>query len=293
MSKAFRAILVIALFGTLFGIFSLVKKQLTEPPTSTLNEDHAASIPPLVYSCIGGKTIKATFKESSVTLLLSDGRIMDLPQTLSASGIRYEDAGLVFVSKGSAAFVEENGVSTYIDCIAGVKESMGDKTLFVDTGKTFQFLYTKPLTLSSGPLGYSTEWAVNTSALGLVLAKLSLPKEVQPKTNFSEATLTVGTSSDEKAIATCIKPTNGEALDTTVMINKIPFTVLTLDDAGAGNFYKTKTYRTVRDNQCYAITYTIHSTNSGAYSPDQGIGLFDEEKIKGILENVVNSFSFL
>ena len=61
-----------------------------------------------------------------VVLTLSDGKKLDLPQTLSGSGIRYANAdkSFVFWSKGDTAFVEEGPkqTQTYSDCV-GQKKS--------------------------------------------------------------------------------------------------------------------------------------------------------------------------
>ncbi|MBX9944566.1 MAG: MliC family protein [Reyranella sp.] len=88
------------------------------------------------YACDGGKTIVAQYFDGQatvapggmplpggrVTLELSDGRRLNLPQTISGSGIRYANAGetIVFWSKGDTAFVEEgpSRTVTYKDCIA-------------------------------------------------------------------------------------------------------------------------------------------------------------------------------
>ena len=50
------------------------------------------------YYCEEG-TIHATFATSSVALSFSDGRTMNLPQTISASGARYEADRLFFGMK--------------------------------------------------------------------------------------------------------------------------------------------------------------------------------------------------
>lgn len=62
---------------------------------------------------------------------------------------------------------------------------------------------------------------------------------------------------------------------------------------GAGNYYETTSYRTVYNDECYAIEYTIHSTNIDNYSPDQGITKFDKEKITSILDAMVQSFNLI
>lgn len=86
------------------------------------------------YACQQNKTIVAQYFNGPpstapngqpipggrVDLALSDGRKLRLPQTLSASGIRYADPAetLVFWSKGGTAFVEEGKTTTYTDCLA-------------------------------------------------------------------------------------------------------------------------------------------------------------------------------
>ena len=77
-----------------------------------------------------------------------------------------------------------------------------------------------------------------------------------------------------------------------VSLHGMDYTKLTVSDAGAGNFYDVTSYRMIKDSQCYALEYTIHSTNIGNYSPDQGITEFDKTKIQTILESIVKSFSF-
>ena len=57
-----------------------------------------------------------------VDLVLGDGRRLELPQTVSGSGIRYADKGesVVFWSKGETAFLEEgpSQAVTYKGCVA-------------------------------------------------------------------------------------------------------------------------------------------------------------------------------
>jgi len=71
------------------------------------------------YACAEGKGIIAIYEEESVSLKLSDGRDLTLPQVISASGIRYanEDESFIFWSKGETAFVVEDEVTTYAECV--------------------------------------------------------------------------------------------------------------------------------------------------------------------------------
>lgn len=92
------------------------------------------SVATATYVCDSGKTITASFYKGtepppaapgepptptgSVALTLSDGRSMTLPQTLSASGVRYANAdeSFVFWNKGNSAFIVEGDATTYDGC---------------------------------------------------------------------------------------------------------------------------------------------------------------------------------
>ena len=72
------------------------------------------------FKCQGGKSIEATFYANSVSLKLSDGRSLTVPQAMSASGARHanKDETIVFWNKGDTAFVTEgkDGKETYSGC---------------------------------------------------------------------------------------------------------------------------------------------------------------------------------
>lgn len=250
------------------------------------------------FLCRDGKTMDASFTSDAVTLTLSDTRALVLPQVMSGSGIRYEKDDIAFVSKGSNAFLEEKGEQTYVDCVATASPSTVDRNglkQFSDSGGTFAFSYPASVTVSGGDIGYTQNWMVNATSSGVILAKAALSKTFQPKTNFSEATFMVGTSPDPSAVATCLtyNPSGGPSTASTKQtINGTTYTVFHSNDAGAGNRYDTTSYRVVRNNQCYAIEYTIHSTNIGNYSPDQGIKEFDAAAVMGVMDGIVKSFRF-
>ena len=76
-----------------------------------------------LFVCERGKTVRAAFTngpQSHVTLSLSDGRKLGLPQVIAASGARYAngDESFVFWNKGNTAFIEESGKLTFAGCIA-------------------------------------------------------------------------------------------------------------------------------------------------------------------------------
>jgi len=157
-------------------------------------------------------------------------------------------------------------------------EVSSTNSTYVDNAKTFSFSYPKIFIATTTPDA---------------LVEVDIPRTYMPKTNFSEAKFAVLDSNNSVIVSTCLTATNGETLAGTVNINGVTFTKMTLGDAGAGNFYDVTSYRTVRNNTCYALESVIHSTNIGNYSPDQGITEFDKTQIQGILDTIAQSFKFL
>ncbi len=250
------------------------------------------------YLCRDGKTIEAVFTETNVTLTLSDTRAFVLPQAVSGSGVRYEKDGVAFLGKGNNAFLQEDGTTTYEDCVATASPATttaDGRQQFTDSAGTFSFTYPDTVTVSGGGVGFTQGWMVNATSSGLVLAKAVLGESFQPDTNFSEATFTVGTSPDPSAVASCLthNPSGGPAVAPTMQtVNGTAYTVLHSSDAGAGNRYDTTSYRTVRDGQCYAVEYTVHYTALENYPAERGITAFDEDAVQSVMESIVQSVRF-
>jgi hypothetical protein len=122
-----------------------------------------------IKSQLASTTPAPAFTDSQATLVLSDGRMLVLPQVVSGSGTRYEKGAIAFVGKGSNAFLTENGATTYENCIAGATSGgmtgdtgAGTKT-FTDSSKTFSFAYPSMFSVTGGGVGYSTDWSSGTS----------------------------------------------------------------------------------------------------------------------------------
>ena len=303
---ALGIIILAILAAALVYFLSILKAEApTTTATSTPSSAASSATPNVTFSCDTGSMV-ATFASSTLMLSLSDGRTFTLPQVESGSGIRYETGAgtsndVAFESEGSNASLMENGKTTYANCVAGTttttgttgSESSGMKT-FTDQSNTFTFSYPSTVTISGGGVGYTQDWMVNATTSGLILAKATLPASVEPKTNFQGATLTVGTSADPNALAQCTtySESGGELQKSQVTINGVTYEKFVTSDAGAGNFYNTTSYRTLRNNQCYAIEYTVHTTNIDNYSPDQGITAYDPSKVDTVLDAIVESFKF-
>jgi membrane-bound inhibitor of C-type lysozyme len=98
---------------------STAKAASKSTPAATSKAATATATPVVVrYLCDEGKTFEARVfpVPAQRAIVLVNGRTYDMPQTISASGIRYSDGNLVFHSKGSDAFIEEGGVMTYTNC---------------------------------------------------------------------------------------------------------------------------------------------------------------------------------
>lgn len=127
MKKNFIFISLTIIVLVILGIWYINNKDVFSPQALTF-------ISEVNYICDDSKTIKASFYEGkyipvepgeppiptgSVEIILSDGKSFNLPQTISASGVRYanNDESLIFWSKGDSAFILENNEETYANCI--------------------------------------------------------------------------------------------------------------------------------------------------------------------------------
>jgi hypothetical protein len=165
-----------------------------------------------------------------------------------------------------------------------------DESIGTFSDNDFSFQYKKDLIAKD--YNETSSWRGNTQTEGEFHVGILIPSSVQPNTNFREAKFTVGLSSDSVALTECLIPTNGERAKGEVTINGVVFKKITLTDAGAGNYYDTTSYRAVHNEECYAVEYTIHSTNLRNYSPDQNIQEFDTPFIVQTLESMAQSFKF-
>jgi hypothetical protein len=142
----------------------------------------------------------------------------------------------------------------------------------------------------------STEWRLNSNQNpGILSFTLMVPKAFEPQTNFADAKLTVGESANVKAVADCMTPDQSGTPGTltTKPINGITFTVFTSNGAGAGNLYDTTSYRALHNNICYAVEYTVHSTQIANYPAEYNLKPFDEAKVKDVLDRIVGTFKFI
>ncbi len=108
----------VVVFAAAFAVgmkYSSTKNQ-PMPASAKLNPNDPAFT---VYECSDDKSIWAAYKDKEVSLSLSDGSNVFLPQATSASGARFanDDESIVFWEKGGLAFLQQDGETTYEDCV--------------------------------------------------------------------------------------------------------------------------------------------------------------------------------
>ena len=203
-----------------------------------------------------------------------------------------EGFGDVKMVDGKEVFVDTNNIN-YDQKLTFVK-SKDCAENFSDSNNIFTFDYNPYFKAYEGQNILDLDWRQNTTKKGVLLASVVIPKTYMPNTNFSSARFTIGRSTDANEIKNCMtSATNGEKKGEATTISGYDFVKFSLDDAGAGNFYETTSYRGIVDGDCYAIEYTIHSTNIGNYSPSQGIIEFDKSVIQNEIGKIIKSFKFL
>jgi len=132
-------------------------------------------------------------------------------------------------------------------------------------------------------------WRYNSAFPGTRIFTLTLPKSFQPNTNFSEAMVTVGVSMDPTGVNGCMQAENGEIARS----SGTAFSRFTLSDAGAGNYYETTSYRTLKNGACLSIETVIHSTSIDAYPTSSGIKAFNKSAVQQKLNQIINSVELL
>lgn len=114
------AIICLVAVGGLLAIVFHLKNSVSELKNSVMTQE--AKMVNVSYKCDGDKEISAVYVNgatNSVQLNLPNNKTYNLMQTLSADGGRYAnwDNSFVFWSKGDTAFVEQDGNTTYENCV--------------------------------------------------------------------------------------------------------------------------------------------------------------------------------
>lgn len=241
------------------------------------------------YSCDAGKTIDATYYKSKVSIVLGDGRKMELPQTISASGIRYanKDESFVFWSKGNTAFITEGsaGIQTYSNCVSPNTIGGATETTSVYASTTLGYSI-------SYPQGYMVNEAYAYDQFGpkkLVKGvSFTIPAAMATGTNLSADThVSVEELPRAKnCTADIFIPANVKAAALTDGTTQ--YSVASTSGAGAGNFYEETVYALTGSKPCTAVRYYVHSTNIGNY-PQGAVTEYDKASLLSAFDTIRRS----
>ncbi len=234
------------------------------------------------YSCNANKIINVQYYErskdkanGSVSIVLSDGREMELSQTVSASGIRYanEDESFVFWSKGNGALVlEDNKEISYVGCIEVAPDAVGQHL---------------PQVYSSGaqgfslrlPEGYVKDESYQYQALGkgreINGVKFTIPVSVATGTNLSNDSYVSVEQIPQATECSANLFTYLGLATSTVTEGDVTYSHATSEDAAAGNRYLEHVYALPGTNPCVAVRYFIHYGVFENY-PEGSIKEFDK-----------------
>ncbi len=126
-------------------------------------------------------------------------------------------------------------------------------------------------------------------------ASISFPEDAYDaqKTNFAGGTVIISVANATGDADSCNRAPDDQNLvfKGAGDINGVGFFVATTSDAGAGNFYDSRVYRTVYSGHCYEFVLVIHTTNVGNYDPGT-VTEFDKNQAWSVLESIFRSVKF-
>jgi len=274
----FAIIIVLVFIGILIYFNNLDKKQ-NQP------------VAQVTYICNDNKTIDATYYKGeaktvkpgeqpiptgSVNIVLSDGRVLNLAQTISADGTRYanSDESFVFWGKGNGALVlENNAEKSYIGCVVEAKDSGELPNIYHNGTIGFSIRY---------PNGYSVDPNYQYQALGpnkeIYGTKFTISPDIANGTNLS----------NDSGISIEFIPNTQECnaglflFDSsnvkTITDNNIEYSFTSSTDAAAGNRYEESVWALPNTNSCIAIRYFIHYGAIENY-PQGAVQEFDKKSL--------------
>ncbi len=252
-----------------FSIVHWIKAPTKNTPSGVYNQ--------ISYICNENKTIDANFYEGktilpvnkdeppipggSADIKLSDGREMNLKQTISADGVRYAnpDESFIFWSKGNGALVlENNQEKSYIGCIIVKADTGGLSKVYQNNEMQFSLRYGD---------GYIVDQSYKYQAFGpgkdINGVKFTIPATMVTGTNLStDSYISVEQiPKTEKCTADMFLQINAENKNQGVKEiteNDMIYSLATNIDAAAGNRYEETVYALPGTNPCTAIRYFIH-----------------------------------
>lgn len=130
-----KTVASILILGAVAALIVLVLSMYPVAQQTGATQQQDALIEPVaavVFQCAEGKEFLARIEvrpdaspenPGMAEVYFIDGSVTPVLQTIAASGVRYATANesLVFWMKGETAFIEQDGATTYQDCVATVQ----------------------------------------------------------------------------------------------------------------------------------------------------------------------------
>ncbi len=290
MNKKHILIVLVAVLLVIVGFWYINRSEEPELPTKTL-------LSQIIYACKDGKTIDASYFEGDfiptedgempiptgeVILKLSDGREVKLPQTISASGVRYanEDESFVFWSKGNGAFILENDIDTFSGCIV-LSDDVDLPNIYL--GDEFSVRY---------PEDYKEDSSYKYEAFGpgeeINGVKFTIPEAFTFGTNLSADT---GVSVEVTSSPfDCSADLFLEGFETSKEITEGDqvYSFASSTQGAVGNRYEEQVWATSTIHSCIAVRYLIHYTEISNY-PEDTIEEFDRDALINEFDKIRHS----
>jgi len=253
------------------------------PPVST-STNNVSEVSSQTYLCNDDKSIATVFYKDdtvalpianepptpngSVHIRLNDGRTFSLPQTLSASGIRYANAdeSIIFWSKGNSAFIEEGNQKTYTGCIVTAEDSGGLPRVFENGSDGFSIRY-------PADYGVNTDYQYQAFGPGKEIggASFTIPPAIAEGTNLSKDSYVSveAIPQTQTCDAGLFLTDSGQGINLhEATEDGVTYSVASSTGAGAGNRYEETVYAIPGTNPCLAVRYLLHTTVLENYPPD-------------------------
>lgn len=117
-------------------------------------------------------------------------------------------------------------------------------------------------------------------------------KKSEDNTSNYQQCPVIAISSNNSTPACLLTPRDKVKMDKTEEINGITFNVGTQNGVALGNTYESTVYRTIKDNTCYEVVLTIHTT-SDWNNIDWNEIEKSKDQAKQTLNQILSTFKFL
>jgi hypothetical protein len=127
------------------------------------------------------------------------------------------------------------------------------------------------------------------------IVQLQIPQGKYPKTNFGDGAFSVS-AVYAKSLADCLKTAGNESSNNfkdKVTFNNVEYFSATSTDAGAGNLYESKLYRTLAGSHtCIELSEVVHTANIYNF-PEGAVTEVNKNLVWEELDKITQSFKFI